>query len=456
MAHLRVSWGSVAPNVNAAQASFGAVTDSQRLPLVSNSVTTGVSTRGNASTSAQANVNINAGTNLLVPVPSVTNNNSSNTFENNGSGGSANGNTNNRKRKASADYDDAMMDADSPPASSLSPFSSPRQAQHQQQQQQQQALAVRRRARVIEGRGGIAPAKRLRLVWAEDEGGDSGTGVEGGLAGPEGGAAEPESGAEADREKGERTLPLGRILETLSKPALLLLLKDLIKHDPTALLAQRTAALLPRPSRVSAAAHLKSALDALDAAFPYTSTGLDKASDYAWGRVKSALADLIDILSLYLTHFTEPCSYPLHLTHEYPFESFAFLETASHSVLSRLPRFSNETRNEDGINKAYRLVARAYRVAIAECCRRIRVDGRMFPVQVVGGWFRDLCVLRDVVAGKFGFSEAADEFMRGEIGNVLMETMSSTSVPSVSASSTSSTSVEINHFVGARGIPLFG
>ncbi|KAJ3068155.1 Tethering factor for nuclear proteasome sts1 [Podochytrium sp. JEL0797] len=258
----------------------------------------------------------------------------------------------------------------------------------------------------------VLPAKRLRLVWDGDDAPSSSSSH----SSPRAQDKTPSSST--------RTLPLARILDTLDKPALLALLKDLVKSDPP--LAARAAALLPRPTIASAERHLKQAIDALDDAFPYAAPlGRDRSSDYAANRVKTQMRNALEILSLYLTHFTEPCSYPPHLMHEYPSESFHFLHLISSQILPRLPHFQNPLRNQDrfGSHEAYRLVARAWRVAIAESNRRVREEGRMFPAQTCGGWLRDLMAISQALdgQGKFGFQEAVEEFMRGEIGWIAVE-----------------------------------
>ncbi|KAJ3211970.1 Tethering factor for nuclear proteasome sts1 [Entophlyctis luteolus] len=316
-----------------------------------------------------------------------------------------------RKRKAVSDDDgmDASSAASSPASSSPPQSSRPPP-----------------RASVVERRGAIAPAKRLRLVWDHAESARVG----GSPSTSSSAAATPASLLVSSDSSNnthasinnnqERTVPLRRILETLSKENLLNLLKSLLSNDQ--MLSERTAALLPRPTLESASAHLKSAVADVEARLPYSTAagGVDRSSDYAFGRVRKQLASLMEILSLYLTHFTEPCSYPPHLAHEYPHESFCFLDSVSRAVIPRLPYFHSDARNEEAANEAYRLVARAYRVAIAECCRRIRIDGRLYPVHTVHSWLRALYSLRDAVDGKFGFAEAVDEFVKGEIGWIVL------------------------------------
>ncbi|KAJ3390864.1 Tethering factor for nuclear proteasome sts1 [Entophlyctis sp. JEL0112] len=318
-----------------------------------------------------------------------------------------------RKRKALCDDDgmDASSSAPSPSSSSSPPHS----------------LRSSPRPSVVERRGAIAPAKRLRLVWdhADPPRVTSSSSTAATTSAPASLLVSPDSSnnthvTSSINYNQERTVPLRRILETLSKENLLNLLKALLSNDQT--LSERTAALLPRPTLESASTHLKSAVADVEARFPYSTAagGVDRTSDYAFGRVRKQLASLIEILSLYLTHFTEPCSYPPHLAHEYPHESFCFLDAVARTVIPHLPYFQSDARNEESTNEAYRLVARAYRVAIAECCRRIRVDGRLYPVHTVGGWLRALYSLRDAVNGKFGFAEAVDEFVKGEVGWIVL------------------------------------
>ncbi|KAJ3238744.1 Tethering factor for nuclear proteasome sts1 [Chytriomyces hyalinus] len=266
----------------------------------------------------------------------------------------------------------------------------------------------------------VTPAKRIRLIWdSESEAAPAQALLNQPLASTE-----------------ERAMPLAKILETLDKKSLLTLIKSLVANNQP--LAIHVASLLPRPSLESANHHLQTALAHLDSSYPYTSKGIDRSSDYAFGRCRKALVSFLDTVSLYLTHFTEPCSYPPNLTHEYPSDSFAFLQTAS-SLLSSIHRFSSPLRNHETLDEGWRTIARGYRIAIQECCRRVAQEGRVFPASLVGSWLRDVTLLShavDTVASQqgeenqnsntsfsegmgFGFREAVQEFVRGELGGIV-------------------------------------
>ncbi|KAJ3238114.1 Tethering factor for nuclear proteasome sts1 [Chytriomyces hyalinus] len=263
----------------------------------------------------------------------------------------------------------------------------------------------------------VTPAKRIRLIWdSESEAAPAQAQLNQPLANTE-----------------ERAMPLAKILETLDKESLLTLIKSLVANNQP--LAIHVASLLPRPSLESANHHLQTAIAHLESAYPYTSKGVDRSSDYAFGRCRKALISFLDTVSLYLTHFTEPCSYPPELTHEYPSDSFAFLQTAA-SLLSSIPRFSSPLRNHETLDEGWRTIARGYRIAIQECCRRVSQEGRVFPASLVGSWLRDVTLLSHAVESQqgeesqntntsfsegmgFGFREAVQEFVRGELGGIV-------------------------------------
>ncbi|KAJ3241433.1 Tethering factor for nuclear proteasome sts1 [Chytriomyces hyalinus] len=276
------------------------------------------------------------------------------------------------------------------------------------------------RQRLQQRQARVTPAKRIRLIWdSESE-----------TARPSQQLLNhPVTNSE------ERAMPLAKILETLDKESLLTLIKSLVANNQP--LAVHVASLLPRPSLESAKHHLQTAITQLESSYPYASKGVDRSSDYAFGRCRKALVSFLDTLSLYLTHFTEPCSYPPNLTHEYPSDSFAFLQCAA-SLLSSIPRFTSPQRNHDTLDEGWRTIARAYRIAIQECCRRMSQEGRVFPASVVGGWLRDVTLLSHAVdsiaavqqqqdgsagfadaANGFGFREAVQEFVRGELGGIV-------------------------------------
>ncbi|KAJ3084284.1 Tethering factor for nuclear proteasome sts1 [Rhizoclosmatium hyalinum] len=406
MSQFKVSWGTVLPAVNSAADSFGS--------LASESMSLHGSAQSMSAASGASAVESNTSSTTLPPSASATTTATATAAAAavSHTPTSTNTHTSTSTRKRKVEEDDFDMDSNSA-SNSNSTSTSP---------------SARSRPRIAPR---VAPAKRLRLVW------------------------DGERERDGQANETERSLPLARILETLEKDQLLGLLKDLVKADPS--LASKAAALLPRPTLDSAARHLLQSLDALDQAFPYSQRGRDRSSDYAANRVKKHLQHSLEILSLYLTHFTEPCSYPLNLIHEYPQQSFAFLSFAASQILPRLPIFQTSARNQDshGTHEAYRLVARAWRVSIAECNRRVREEGRLFPSQMCGGWLRDLISTNQFVisssntqssnesqsqssssstsnnnnnnnasssnGGKFGFQEAIQEFMRGEIGWIAVE-----------------------------------
>ncbi|KAJ3417029.1 Tethering factor for nuclear proteasome sts1 [Chytridiales sp. JEL 0842] len=222
--------------------------------------------------------------------------------------------------------------------------------------------------------------------------------------------SDPSSQAAAQHNRKEQeVLPLKRILETLEKDDLLQIITTLVADHPG--LEGPVAALLPRPTLTSASSHIQQTAKRLDASFPYSRFGQDR-SDYAFNRVRPHLLELIELVSLYLTYFTEPSSYPPAEAHEYPSTAFGFLKIASKAA-ANLPTWQTDTHNLETKIGLYNLISQAWRVAIAEVSRRMREEGRMYGAVLVGEWYRDL--LTDSNSFKEGpspFGEALDDFQR--------------------------------------------
>ncbi|KAJ3316320.1 Tethering factor for nuclear proteasome sts1 [Blyttiomyces sp. JEL0837] len=206
----------------------------------------------------------------------------------------------------------------------------------------------------------------------------------------------------------EIVLPLNRILETLNKQELLNIITSLVDQHPG--LESPVAALLPRPTLSSASEHLKQCQKRLESSYPYSKEyGQDNRSDYAHNRVRGHLAELREILSLYLTYFTEPASYPSDQVHEYPTGAFGFLVIAFKTALA-MPVWNSHEHNESSRYEVLRWVAKGWRVAIAEIRRRVSEEGRMYGASLVGEWARDLAGMVNEVKGGFGFAEVMEEF----------------------------------------------
>jgi hypothetical protein len=229
----------------------------------------------------------------------------------------------------------------------------------------------------------------------------------------------------------EAVLPLSRILETLEKDDLLNIITTLVAEHPG--LEGPVAALLPRPTLTSATSHIQQAQKRLDASFPYSRFGQDR-SDYAFNRVKPHLSELIELVSLYLTYFTEPSSCPPDQAHEYPSLAFGFLKIASKAAAA-LPTWQSEEHNIEAKGSLYSLISSAWRVAINEISRRVRDEGRMYGAVLVGEWYRDLLTESNNLKGSHGFMEALEDFNRA-LGWIIGVGGSSVGPASASASFT--------------------
>jgi hypothetical protein len=204
----------------------------------------------------------------------------------------------------------------------------------------------------------------------------------------------------------EQVLPLKRILETLEKDDLLTIITTLVADNPG--LEGPVAALLPRPTLSSASSHIQQCQKRLDASFPYSRFGQDR-SDYAFNRVRPHLNELTELISLYLTYFTEPSSYPPDQAHEYPSVAFGFLKLAG-KFCGTLPTWQTEEHTLETKSNLYSLISGAWKIAIAEISRRMRDEGRMYGASLVGEWYRDLLTESNGLQGSSGFVEALQEF----------------------------------------------
>ncbi|KAJ3111766.1 Tethering factor for nuclear proteasome sts1 [Phlyctochytrium bullatum] len=202
------------------------------------------------------------------------------------------------------------------------------------------------------------------------------------------------------------SLPLVRLLETMSKEELTSMILSLVAQHPT--LESSVANLLPRPTLASASAHLQQLLNKLQAAFPYSRWGPDR-SDYAFNRTRSHLSDCLEAFQHYLLYFTNPAMYTDALAHEYPSHAFSFLRYGA-TFAAALPVWSSEHHNALCRDLAYQKLAKGWRVAVNEIARRIRDENRMFPASLLAEWARDLTAESTNLKGAFGFGAALQEF----------------------------------------------
>ncbi|KAJ1549209.1 Tethering factor for nuclear proteasome sts1, partial [Cladochytrium tenue] len=235
-----------------------------------------------------------------------------------------------RKRtRVAADEDAEMLDAATPAAAASGPGSPARFAS---------ASSAAGAPFPAASGWSATPAKRLRLVWTVDDASSAPAHTTAAASSSSASASSrspspqllhphlpsspgltPSSSGSPRRRNGPRdsitrsaadateiVLPLTRILETLQKEDLLNIIEGLVAQRPG--LDADVAALIPRPSVSSAVAHLQLANMKLDAAYPFSraAAGQDRSSEYAYNRVRTHLAALLELVGVYLTYFTQP------------------------------------------------------------------------------------------------------------------------------------------------------
>lgn len=215
-----------------------------------------------------------------------------------------------------------------------------------------------------------------------------------------------------------RPLALSRLFETLNADALRSILETVCsQHTDIAADVQRLA---PRPD-VDAALNVLAGYERqLQAAFPF---GDDRASDYAYNRVRTHLRNLLDALGDFLPQFLPP--------HELqPSRSMSFLDGAT-AVVHRLPEWQSFMNNMHK-HEAYERLCHAWLLAIRESSKRaaglqLKLDdweskvrqhnhvsnGRMLDalteISTVVGWIgaghessRSLNIRQELFSGQFG------------------------------------------------------
>ncbi|KAJ1564222.1 Tethering factor for nuclear proteasome sts1 [Cladochytrium tenue] len=282
------------------------------------------------------------------------------------------------------------------------------------------------------------PAKRLRLVWTVDDASSAPTHTA--AAAPSGSSASassrspspqllhphlpsspgltPSSSGSPRRRNGLRdsitrsaadateiVLPLTRILETLQKEDLLNIIEGLVTQRPG--LDADVAALIPRPSVSSAVAHLQLAKMKLDTAYPFSraAAGQDRSSEYAYNRVRTHLAALLELVGVYLTYFTQPAPLAAPSSsssssaaaaadqNEYPAVAFGFLHHAA-TLAASLPRWASDAHHAATRRACWTWVAHAWAVATDHVASLVRDHARMFLASAVADWHADLVAAR--------------------------------------------------------------
>ncbi|KAI9664531.1 MAG: Tethering factor for nuclear proteasome sts1 [Bathelium mastoideum] len=168
-----------------------------------------------------------------------------------------------------------------------------------------------------------------------------------------------------------RSLSLPRLLETLDADSMRSLLQTICDRHPT--IGAEVVATAPRPSVPAALAVLAQYSRSLQAALPF---GNRPSSDYAYNRVRHALAALLDALRDYTPHFLPPHEAQASVSLEY-------LHGAT-DIVHSLPHWDNAQHNRYKTD-AYEEIGRAWALVIREAAKR----GGGIQLQY-GGWDRKL------------------------------------------------------------------
>lgn len=155
------------------------------------------------------------------------------------------------------------------------------------------------------------------------------------------------------------------LLSGLDQKSLIVLLLELVGSDQS--LEDRIVKLLPRPTLSSTISILLNLEAKLLSSIPYSKHGPDR-SDYAFNRVRPQWEELYGSLLQYLDFFTLSTSYPTTLDHEYPSESFEYLEFTT-NLVHRLPNWSEEKMIQLR-NPLYEKLGQHWRIVVQEVGRR--------------------------------------------------------------------------------------
>ncbi|KAJ3033119.1 hypothetical protein HK097_004971, partial [Rhizophlyctis rosea] len=178
-----------------------------------------------------------------------------------------------------------------------------------------------------------------------------------------------------------------RLLPTLDRTQLLQILTTLLSNHPT--LEPTITSLIPRPTLQTTTTLLTRLEQTLTTSYPYSKHGPDTTSDYAFNRVRPHLQDLKEVITHHIDHYTNPSSYPQHLSHEYSANAFGYLHLAT-TMVHRLPTFQSEQHNLEIKGFLYDKLGEGWRAAAVEVGRKVKEEGKIFGAAVVGEWARNL------------------------------------------------------------------
>lgn len=153
-----------------------------------------------------------------------------------------------------------------------------------------------------------------------------------------------------------RPLPLPRLLETLSPEQLRGVLRTICEQRPD--IGNEIVNTAPRPSVASTVNILSTYQTSMRESFPY---GDRPSSDYAYNRVRQALANLIEALKDYTPHFLPP--------HEQqPATSLEFLDRVT-TMVHELPNWDSQQHNRHK-QEAYEEMSQAWALVIREAAKK--------------------------------------------------------------------------------------
>ncbi|KAK9448397.1 Cut8 six-helix bundle-domain-containing protein [Limtongia smithiae] len=176
-----------------------------------------------------------------------------------------------------------------------------------------------------------------------------------------------------------RPLSLARQLEPLDTQSLKQLLCRLAEKH--VYLADEIAGMAPLPSVPASLELLNRYFDRILAALPYKG---DPAGDYAYLRVRPHVAEFLDVVSDYTTHFLPP-------REQQAGTCLQFLDGVT-ALVHRLPVWTSEVNNAPK-HAAYDELSRAWALAVREALKR--ANGIMLEY---GGW-REKIAKHDEQAG---------------------------------------------------------
>ncbi|KAG5459025.1 MAG: hypothetical protein BJ554DRAFT_648 [Olpidium bornovanus] len=215
-------------------------------------------------------------------------------------------------------------------------------------------------------------------------------------------------GAKRAKVEGARQTPLTKLLgelsHTLDKAQLLNLIVTMAEQFPA--LRDYVDSQVPRPTLQGVQVLLQNLEKKLRDAFPYTKWG-PLRDDYAFNRVKPLLLEIKDTVLTFSQHFAGP--------ERFPTTAFPFLYEAA-NVAFRLPEWDKPQNNTIKFDLVAALLE-SYRLTVESTGAKTSA-GKLFGMQVVDGWARDILSLIRTFSESAGAGEVAPAAAAGEAAAV--------------------------------------